>query len=159
MKCQRCPKQATFQITEVLPQERFEELHLCEECAKEHLAAPEPLPPKTPPKTKVPQMDDLSDLGNRHCEACGIKFVEFRNTGRLGCPHDYDSFQEELLPLLDNIHGETKHVGKTPHRMPKTPSTQVELTKLRMQLQVAIQKEAYEEAAQLRDKIKQLEEL
>ena len=40
MKCQRCPKQATLHITEVLGEERFEELHLCEDCAKKYLYEP-----------------------------------------------------------------------------------------------------------------------
>ncbi len=156
MKCQRCPKQATFHITEVMGEEKYFDLHLCEECAQKHLADPENSVKKISDKPAA--AEDLSDLGNRHCEACGIKFVEFRNTGRLGCSHDYDSFKDELLPLLDNIHGDTKHVGKTPRRQPKVKASQTELATLRRQLQVAVTKEAYEEAAQLRDKIKRLED-
>ena len=41
MKCQRCPKQATLHITEVLGEDRFEEVHLCEECAKKYLYEPQ----------------------------------------------------------------------------------------------------------------------
>ena len=41
MKCQRCTKQATLHITEVLGEERFEEVHLCEECAKKYLYEPQ----------------------------------------------------------------------------------------------------------------------
>ena len=68
------------------------------------------------------------------CEVCGIKFVDFRNTGRLGCPHDYQEFREELTPLLENIHGETRHCGKTPRRLPQSKQTQSELIQLRKQL-------------------------
>ena len=89
---------------------------------------------------------------------CGIKFVEFRNSGRLGCPHDYQEFRDELTPLLENIHGETRHCGKTPRRLPQNKQTQSELIQLRKQLQQAVTKEAYEEAARLRDRIRQLEE-
>ena len=64
---------------------------------------------------------------NRECEVCGIKFVDFRNTGRLGCPHDYQEFRDELMPLLENIHGETRHCGKTPRRLPQNKQTQAEL--------------------------------
>ncbi len=46
---------------------------------------------------------------NSACEArmhrVWIKFVEFRNSGRLGCPNDYVEFRDELMPLLENIHG------------------------------------------------------
>lgn len=160
MKCQRCPKQATFHITEVLGDEKYVDLHLCEECAQKHLADPDASLKGVheKPAPAVAAATDLNDIGNRHCDACGIKFVEFRNTGRLGCPHDYDSFRDELLPLLDNIHGDTKHVGKTPRRLPKVKASQTALADLRRQLQVAVTKEAYEEAAALRDKIKKLEE-
>ena len=41
MKCQRCPKQATLHITEVLGDDRFEEAHLCEDCAKKYLYEPQ----------------------------------------------------------------------------------------------------------------------
>jgi len=84
--------------------------------------------------------------------------VDFRNTGRLGCPHDYEEFREELSPLLENIHGETRHCGKVPRRLPQSKQTQSELLQLRKQLLQAVNKEAYEEAARLRDRIRRLEE-
>jgi protein arginine kinase activator len=87
-----------------------------------------------------------------------LKFVEFRNSGRLGCPHDYDVFAADLGPLLENIHGDTRHAGKTPRRQPQARQTQSELSRLRRQLQTAVSQEAYEEAAKLRDQIRILEE-
>jgi protein arginine kinase activator len=161
MKCQRCPKQATLHITEVLGDERFEELHLCEECAKKYLYEPTPVPPQ--PAGKKAQkaaagVEASDDLGGKHCEACGIKFVEFRNTGRLGCPHDYDAFKDDLVQLLESIHGDTRHQGKVPRRQPKAKSDQLELAGLRKKLHQAVTAEAYEEAARIRDRIRQLEE-
>ena len=159
MKCQRCPKQATLHITEVLPDERFEELHLCEDCAKKYLyepAAQQQAAKKMGQSAADPDLPD--DPGGKQCEACGIKFVEFRNAGRLGCSHDYDSFREELLPLLESIHGDVRHQGKTPRRLPKAKSAQAELVQLRKKLQQAVLEEAYEEAASIRDRIRQLEE-
>src|SRR6516162_8300398 len=115
MKCQRCPKQATLHITEVLAEEQFEELHLCEDCAKKFLF--EPVKKKVPAGAGAAGGEaggGAEDLGGKQCESCGVKFVEFRNTGRLGCPHDYDAFRQELVPLLESIHGDTKHTGKVP---------------------------------------------
>jgi protein arginine kinase activator len=155
MKCQRCAKPATYHITEV-ESGAVEDLHLCEECARQHLLEPTPSPTPSPkPPTK--KTEEISELGEKHCETCGIKFVDFRNSGRLGCPHDYAVFRTELVPLFDNIHGDTKHVGKQPRRLPQLKSLLQELGHLRRQLQAAIQHEHYEEAAQLRDRIKQLE--
>jgi protein arginine kinase activator len=160
MKCQRCPKQATLHITEVLGEERFEELHLCEDCAKKYLYEPAQQAAAKKAGKAVPAAEsgDADDPAGKQCEACGIKFLEFRNAGRLGCPHDYDAFKEELLPLLESIHGDNRHQGKTPRRLPKAKTAQAELGQLRKKLAQAVQDEAYEEAARLRDRIRQLED-
>jgi protein arginine kinase activator len=159
MKCQKCHNAATLHITEVLGDEQFEELHLCEQCANKHLCEPQPKSHGKPSFAEsVTESDEGGPLGQHDCPLCGIKFVEFRNSGRLGCPHDYDEFREELLPLLESIHGETKHCGKSPRRLPQNKQTQSELIQLRNRLKQAVTKEDYEEAAKLRDRIRQLEE-
>lgn len=154
MKCQRCTKGATQHITEVLAPKQIEEFHLCEECAQKYLFEP----PKVVQKNDG-SSDDLEDanVGRPVCSVCGLKFVEFRNSGRLGCPHDYTEFRDDLMPLLENIHGDTRHAGKTPRRQPHAGMSQGELLQLRKQLLQAVTREAYEEAAQLRDRIRQLE--
>ncbi len=159
MKCQKCAKAATLHITEILGEEQIEELHLCEECAQKYLYEPsqKQMGIKTAPGGHGEEADEPAVL-NRECDICGIKFVDFRNSGRLGCPHDYEVFRDELLPLLENIHGETKHCGKTPRRLPQNKQMQSELIQLRKQLLQAVNKEAYEEAAKLRDQIRRLEE-
>jgi protein arginine kinase activator len=157
MKCNKCPKVATLHITEIVTDDQVEEHHLCEDCAQKYLY-------ESGPKggTPLPSAEDADEAGvglmGRECPVCGMKFVDFRNTGRLGCPHDYDEFKEDLTPLLENIHGDTRHCGKTPRRLPQTRQTQSELVQLRKQLTQAINKEAYEEAASLRDRIRKLEE-
>lgn len=159
MKCQKCPKPATLHITEILSEDQIEELHLCEDCAQKYLY--EPQQKQTGIKTTAAPVSESSEETpalEKECEICGIKFADFRNTGRLGCPHDYQEFREDLLPLLENIHGETKHCGKSPRRLPQNKQKQAELTQLRKQLLQAINQEAYEEAARLRDKIRQVEE-
>ena len=159
MKCQKCTKAATLHITELVTDEQIEELHLCEECAQKYLYEPQANGAQQPGSGSGGE-DDLGEpeLMNRECQLCGIKFVDFRNSGRLGCPHDYAEFHDELIPLLENIHGETKHCGKSPRRKPQSQKTQNELVQLRKQLLQAVNKEAYEEAAKIRDRIRQLEE-
>jgi protein arginine kinase activator len=158
MKCQKCTKAATLHITEVLGEEQVEELHLCEECAHKYLYEPQMQKPGVKPAPPPGEELEEPAVLNRECQVCGIKFVDFRNSGRLGCPHDYQEFREELTPLLENIHGETRHCGKTPRRLPQSKQTQSELIQLRKQLLSAVNKEAYEEAARLRDSIRRLEE-
>src|SRR5580704_13420639 len=129
MKCQKCARQATLHITEVVSEDQFEELHLCEECAQKYLYEPQPKGAglKGSEAGQVAEGDEVSALNQRECPQCGLKFVEFRNSGRLGCPHDYQEFRDELAPLLENIHGETRHCGKTPRRFPQNKQAQSEL--------------------------------
>jgi protein arginine kinase activator len=160
MKCQKCTKAATLHITELVTEEQVEELHLCEECAHKYLYSGTQQKPggtKIAPMGQGDESDEPAML-NRECQVCGLKFVDFRNTGRLGCPHDYQAFREELTPLLENIHGETRHCGKTPRRLPQTKQKESELVVLQKLLLQAVNKEAYEEAAKIRDRIRRLEE-
>ncbi len=121
MKCQQCDKSATFHITE-LTGGKPQELHLCEEHARQYLTQSEDDPGVMPglagslaQQLAVGQTaEELARLDQRACPVCGITFYEFRNHGRLGCPYDYICFQQELEPLIVNIHGETEHVGKRP---------------------------------------------
>jgi len=78
--------------------------------------------------------------------------MEFRQQGRLGCPHDYAVFRAGLEPLLDRIHRSVRHVGKSPRRRDAAALAEhAEVVELRRRLREAVQAEAYEEAARLRD--------
>jgi protein arginine kinase activator len=101
-----------------------------------------------------PLPDELARLT---CPVCGIKFMEFRAEGRLGCPHDYTVFRTELAKLLERIHRASRHVGKSPRRRPPDSARLAELAELRKQLREAVEVEAYERAAHLRDLIREKE--
>ena len=166
MKCQQCEKPATFHITELTGSEPSE-LHLCEEHAREYLSHSEQPPQEESlaslagalaEQLKLGQTaEELARLDQQACPVCGITFYEFRNQGRLGCPHDYTCFSKELEPLLVNIHGDTNHIGKQPKRSPKATESSNELIRLRRQMKEAVEKEDYEQASELRDEINALE--
>lgn len=166
MKCQQCEKPATFHITELTGPEP-QELHLCEGCAKTYLmqggGGSEPVAP-TLANVLAKQLqlgkaaEELAKLDQRSCPVCGITFYEFRNQGRLGCPHDYVHFEKELTPLIANIHGETKHVGKRPRGHEAGTDQHTELIRLKREMKEAIEKENYEGASKLRDQIRKLED-
>ncbi len=165
MKCNRCEKPATFHITErVGEKEQWDEVHLCEQCAREYLTKPsdpdmqESLAGALAQHLKVGQTaEELARLDQRACPVCGITFYEFRHHGRLGCPHDYVCFEQELEPLLVNIHGETTHTGKRPRRSARNVDDQTRLIRLRREMREAIQAEDYERASRLRDEIREIE--
>ena len=105
----------------------------------------------------VRALREPSPADKQVCPICQITFLEFRNSGRLGCPYDYEVFRDELMPLLENIHGETRHSGKVPKRAPRNTQQQTTLIQLRNELKRAVAAEDYEAAARLRDKIKGIE--
>jgi len=161
MHCDICgKKKATVHLTEIVD-EQMSELHLCEDCARE----------------KSVQMEQqfgladllagLTDFGKQvkdvekvklKCPNCGLTYDEFRKSGRLGCSQCYRSFQEYLVTLLKKIHGSSQHLGKAPVNIPQSVKTKIDsLQELRSQLLKAIQNENFEEAARLRDQIRELE--
>ncbi len=83
--------------------------------------------------------------------------MEFRAAGRLGCPHDYEVFRVGLEPLLQRWHRSVRHKGKTPRHGRAVAAAGAGLLELRGRLRQAVDAEAYEEAAQLRDLIRQKE--
>jgi len=96
------------------------------------------------------------------CKDCGMSFEEFQKTGKLGCPNCYDVFSDKLKPLIKRLHGGIKHIGKKPsvhfESVPlESEKASSELDRLKDMLAKAIQNEEYEKAAELRDKIKELE--
>jgi protein arginine kinase activator len=165
MKCQKCDKPATFHITDLVDG-KPNELHLCEDCAHKFLApAVEEAGEAMPPIAGIlaqhlavgETAEQLARLDEVTCPVCGITFLEFRKQGRLGCPHDYVGFASELEPLLLNIHGETRHVGKVPKRGANNAEQQTRLIVLRRQMKEAIASEEYERASKLRDEIRKIE--
>ena len=93
------------------------------------------------------------------CPTCGISFAEFREKGRLGCPNDYEFFEESLTPLLEKIHGATQHRGRLPQgSLDEAGQRNDTLLRLRRELQQAVKAEQYEAAARLRDQIRKTEE-
>lgn len=157
-KCSKCPKPATLHITELVKQVPHE-VHLCEECAHQYLNQEDSTPEADTEagmmiKLQLDSSDkQLAELDKNACPNCGITFREFRSQGRLGCPHDYVVFGDELEALLENIHDKTQHCGKVPKRAPSDSQKQYQLIKLRNDLRQAVAEESYEEAARIRDEI------
>lgn len=60
--------------------------------------------------------------------------------------------------LIQRIHGNSCHTGKVPVRGEAKLAEKQRVVVLRQELQVAIQAEDFERAAQLRDEIKKLEQ-
>ncbi len=157
-QCSQCTKAATFHITEIR-KGVAKPIHLCEGCAKEYLALVDvsSKPTATLAKHKGLKLQD-SPSDHLVCSHCGQTFRQFRSQGRIGCAHDYELFRDELLQLLESIHGNTQHMGKVPRRHAETGKSEARLLRLRGELKSAIDAEDYEKAAELRDQIFKIEQ-
>jgi protein arginine kinase activator len=91
------------------------------------------------------------------CAACGYTFEQLTTTGLLGCPECYVVFREQLLPVLRRYHRATTHLGKAPHLRGPRAELRLEIARLRHALEAAVGREDYEEAARLRDVIRDRE--
>lgn len=90
------------------------------------------------------------------CKGCGYTLSQYNRTGLLGCEQCYDSFRQQLLPFIKRVHGNV--VNKPDEIKPDSKQEQQdEISKLKKELQEAVQAEEYEKAAQLRDRIKLME--
>jgi len=158
--CDICGKrEATVHLTEIV-NDKITKLHLCEDCAREKGAEMEE---HFGLSDLLAGLADLGaglepEVGDKiKCHACGFTYGDFRKVGRLGCGECYETFKKQLAPLLKRIHTAERHVGKVPLMAGKTVKDTRTLQELRLKMDKAIQFEEFEEAARIRDQIKELE--
>ncbi|MDW7651134.1 MAG: UvrB/UvrC motif-containing protein [Bacillota bacterium] len=166
MLCQVCRKKpATVHLTQIVDDEQSVQ-HLCEQCAREkgdfQFDA-------SPPFSIQNLLTGLMNLDAQpsgqvvgfptktQCENCGLTYAQFGQIGRFGCSYCYPTFGERLLPLMRRIHGSTQHVGKVPARAGGAVKIRRSIDEMRQQLQQLVTNEEFEQAAHLRDKIRQME--
>jgi len=161
MVCDVCGKnQATVHLTEII-NDQMDELHLCEECARKKSLQMEQQFGLSDllaglAEFEKPAKDTTEPLTTK-CPNCGLSYADFKKIGRLGCGECYTTFKKYLAPLLKRIHGSNQHVGKSPLKTGRVVvKKKTDLEDLRQNLQKAISSENFEEAARLRDQIKEL---
>ncbi len=165
-KCGVCNKrEAIVSFTHIVDDVK-QTLLLCHECASEKNIKVLVVPPaqaKEAPvlvkeiKIELAKLAGAEGDGGVRCSTCAMSYEEFKKIGRLGCPHCYDAFASQLERLLKRIHGDDRHRGKGPIEAAQSAQGADELERLREELAQAVAEEAFEEAAQLRDRIRVLE--
>lgn len=167
MKCQKCGANNANTHVKTIINGEFKEYDLCNDCAK-----------KMGYTNVFSDMEDEfsnflgSFFGNvlpartqaTRCEFCGTTYPEIAKTGHVGCAKCYDVFADELYPSIRRIHGNTTHCGKNSKRAENAKAEKpVEQTKedkikaLKAELDKAVKEQNFEHAAELRDKIKEME--
>lgn len=169
MKCQKCGKNNANTHVKTIINGEFREYDLCSECAH-----------------KMGYTNVFADMENdfssllgsfftnvlpartqaTRCEFCGSTYPEIAKTGMVGCAHCYELFADQLYPSIRRMHGNTTHCGKnsgkaaeTAEKAEKTAAKTKEETIKEMQaeLDAAVREQNFERAAELRDKIKEME--
>ena len=161
MFCDICNKNpATVHLTEIID-DQMDELHLCEQCAhqkslqmEQHFGLSDLLGGLAEFEKPTKEKETTVTV---KCANCGLTYADFKKIGRLGCSECYNTFKKYLGPLLKKVHGSIIHFGKSPFKVAKVLDKRGDLQALRYQLQKAIETEAFEDAAKIRDKIKELE--
>ncbi len=112
----------------------------------------------------LPKLETIKML---KCDNCNLTFDEFINTGKIGCSNCYDTFQEKIDPILKNIQGSNRHIGRLgkinnskteKKKTEKQAKPKDKLSIKKAELTKAVEEERYEDAAKIRDEIKKLEE-
>ena len=185
MKCSKCNKEATTHLRQNINGE-VTELWLCPECAEElgvggmfsgfdsfgGFGGFDPFGGFDSLLSSFFGSPSVKAMPARtRCSICGSTFEDIAERGKVGCAGCYDTFASQLRPMIERIHGRASHAGKQPGKPApqanvKTPSAadKSEAKKpadtaasLRAELKKAIAAEEYEKAAELRDRIKALE--
>jgi len=164
MSCDQCrEREAVIHLTQIV-NDQVTTLHLCEKCAAEKGVDSPGAHAKTPLGTLIGAMGKSPEQApaprsSDVCTRCGGTFQDFRETGRLGCPDCYRSFETPLRDLLRRLHGSTHHLGE--RYAEREPAAVVmdheQAADLREQLRLAVETENFELAAELRDRLRVLE--
>lgn len=178
MLCQNCGKnEVTFRYTQVINGVK-KEMNLCDNCARE--LGLKDMSFSMPINFSSFFSDFFNDYSsnlipdfigtkNLQCKSCGNTFDDFLNTGEFGCSNCYNIFEDRITPILKNLQGASKHIGRGYKKITSKDNLKEnivekssnkeenKLEKLKKDLQKAIKEERYEDAAKIRDEIKNLE--
>ncbi len=168
MQCEICKtKTATVHLTEIINGQRTES-HLCQNCAqkegvsvKSQLSLNELLSSLIAAHQHSDEIGD-SEISKKVCCECGITMEQFRKQALLGCPKDYEIFEDELKEVIEKTQDNNlAHKGKVPAKAQSGDGAEDDnrdkIEELQKQLNAAVKKEDYELAAKIRDRLKDLQ--
>lgn len=163
MLCQKCHKNlASVRYAEVVDGEVTEQ-QLCSDCMAvyEHDATAGFELAAAAPTMRRPSAERVvRDVvrSERKCVGCGRLLNAILEEGRVGCPACYTHFAEALSVPLAERHRSLRHKGKVVQHDDTRAQLRAGLQNKRNLLRSVLRAEDYEEAARLRDEIRNLEQ-
>ena len=171
MKCDFCDKKATVFLTQLV-EGQMKKVCLCDNCAKERgvtdptgfsladlLLGGLPGGPGTTTTVTAGSASPVPAGNGRKCPACGFTLDDLRRVRRFGCSDCYATFGEEVTQMVRGMHKGSLHIGKVPEGLMAQQYRHQRIEELRSRLDQAIASESYEEAAGIRDEIRNLDEV
>lgn len=167
MLCDNCKqKDANVHITKIVNNNKTS-LNLCEDCARQYqqemgnffqanFSFPKFLGSLFEQAGFVPENESIIQK-TLSCPECGTTSREISQYGKLGCVECYNAFRQSLIPIIKGVHGRETHIGKVPQRSGKDIRLKQEISQLKKKLSDLVAGEEFEEAAKVRDQIKELE--
>ena len=161
MQCCVCKdREAKVHLTQIVG-DKMQKVDLCEECAKAkgvNDPAGFSLADLLLGLGASQEMEQASGGGDLKCPHCGFTQADFKKAGRLGCSECYVTFADGLDGLLKSMHKGTKHLGKVPQSLQQSRDLSDKLKSLQKKLDKAVEEEDFEQAALIRDEIKNTKE-
>lgn len=163
MKCTKCNKKEATVFYREIVNGKETSWALCPDCAAEK--------EKESGKAVFPEIPDIFAGGllgslfsvapkksreEKKCTLCGATFRQLCEEGKAGCPACYSVFREEFTPTLTRLHGTATHRGRVPHMLRAKKTKEEKIASLEKELKEAIANEKYEDAAVLRDKLRDM---
>ncbi len=167
MKCDFCSKKSTVFLTQLVDGQ-MKKVCLCDECAKER-GVTDPTGFSladllagglggVPDASTVTASQPVIRSGNgKQCATCGFTLEDLKRVRRFGCSDCYAAFGDEASQMIRGMHKGTSHIGKVPEGLIAIQFKNQRLEELREKLEQAISSESYEEAAGIRDEIRNLD--
>jgi protein arginine kinase activator len=168
VKCQLCGENdASIHYIEIVEGQKASQW-ICTNCAEKEGITPLEVSPLVHGtlgsflgemlKVPVPGPSREKSVETPVCDTCGYDFGQLQENSQLGCPACYQAFRQLLLPMLRRYHGGVSHLGKLPRSQGPRAALRREGTRLKELLEQAVTVENYEEAAKIRDSIRDLEQ-
>ncbi len=148
--CDICKKEIATVFYTIIVNNKKMQLNLCEKCAAKKGLVLSLQDTLTLPENTQSAVIELK------CPSCGLTFEEFKNTLRLGCAECYNVFDREITAIAQRVHKATQHIGKFVKSSHDRIKIEHDINALKRKLEECLKNERYEEAAKIRDELRQL---
>ena len=156
MLCEECGQNPASVVITVLVNGETATRHLCKGCVSKIQNSIQQGDIQSFLSSLMSSISQAEKVPQLTCSKCHLTYEEFQKTGKLGCAHCYEDFREQLKPLLLRIHGRSQHAGRMPTLNAQAQEKKKMIASLRSRMDQAVAAENFEEAAVLRDQLRQL---